>query len=75
MTQHSYRELLELEPLGRRKWGELVWQQDDAGPHQANMVLDWLDKSRMGDSWAPSSPDMNPAAFCLWGYLKEKIFR
>ena len=62
----------------------MVWQQNGAGPHQANMVLDWLDsafanrmlalKSRRGDSWAPSSPDMNPADFFLWGYLKEKVY-
>ena len=48
------------------------------------MVMDWLDgvfanrmlalKSRRGDSWAPSSPDMNPADFFLWGYLKEKVY-
>ena len=91
VTQHSYRELLESElfpqmrqELGRRSWNELVWQQDGAGPHQANMVMEWLDtvfanrmlalKSRRGDSWAPSSPDMNPADFFLWGYLKEKVY-
>ena len=57
-----------------------MWQQDGAGPHQANMVMDWLDsvfasrmlalKSRRGDSWAPSSPDMNPLDFFLWGYRR-----
>ena len=70
--------------LGRRKWRELVWQQDGAAPHQARMVMEWLDtlfgqrmlalKSVRGDSWAPSSPDMNPADFFLWGYLKEKVY-
>ena len=91
VTQHSYKELLESqlfpqmkEKLGRRRWSKLVWQQDGAGPHQANMVMDWLDgvfanrmlalKSRRGNSWAPSSPDMNPADFFLWGYLKEKVY-
>ena len=31
-------------------------------------------KSLRGDSWAPSSPDMNPADYFLWGYLKEKVY-
>ena len=87
VTQQSYRELLESilfpqmkQKLGRRRWSNLVWQQDGAGPHQANMVMDWLDsvfasrmlalKSRRGDSWAPSSPDMNPLDFFLWGYRR-----
>ena len=34
--------------LGSRTWGELVWQQDGAGPHQASMVLDWLDSVNVG---------------------------
>ena len=73
-----------MEQLGRNKWRNLVWQQDGAGPHQAKMVMEWLDgvfgermlalKSIRGDSWAPSSPDMNPADFFLWGYLKEKVY-
>ena len=91
VTQHSYRELLEEElfpqmqqQLGRRGWRDLVWQQDGAAPHQARMVMQWLDtlfdermlalKSLRGDSWAPSSPDMNPADYFLWGYLKEKVY-
>ena len=46
--------------------------------------MQWLDilfaermlalKSLRGDWWAPSSPDMNPADFFLWGYLKEKAY-
>ena len=91
VTQHSYRDFLESvlfpkmkEKLGRRNWDKLVWQQDGARPHQANMVMDWLDgifasrmvalKSRKGDSLAPSSPDMNPADFFLWGYLKKMVY-
>jgi hypothetical protein len=32
-------------------------------------------KARRGDSRAPSSPDMNPCDFCLWGYLKEFVYK
>ena len=43
------------------------------------MVMDYLDRlfqdmmARMVDSWAPSSPDINPCNFCLGGYLKELV--
>ena len=71
--------------LGQDKFDTTVWQQDGAKPHQANMVMDWLDgifeermlaiRSRRGDSWAPSSPDLNPLDFFLWGYLKKKVYK
>ena len=32
-------------------------------------------ESRRGDSWAPSSPDLNPLDFFLWGYLKERVYK
>ena len=32
-------------------------------------------KSIQGKSWAPSSPDMNPCDFWLWGDLKEKVYK
>jgi hypothetical protein len=50
-----------------------------------HMVIDWLDsifedkmlpiKSRRGDTWAPSSSDINPLDFFLWGYLKEQVYK
>ena len=49
------------------------------------MVLDWMDnifgdrmltlQSRKAESWAPSSPDLNPLDFFLWGYLKERVYK
>ena len=77
INQFSYRSLLQRKvfPQMKRALGEAlfnltVWQQDRAKPHQANMVMDWLDsifeermlaiKSRRGETWAPSSPDLNP---------------
>ena len=56
--------------LGQNMSSQAIWQQDGAKPHQANMVMEWLDgifedrmlaiRSRRGDTWAPSSPDLNP---------------
>ena len=70
--------------LGMEAFNSTIWQQDGAKPHQANMVMDYLDrvfqermlalKARRGESWLPSSPDMNPCDFFLWGYLKELVY-
>ena len=92
VNQHTYRELLEdkvfpimKQKLGLTKFRKTVWQQDGAKPHQARMVMEWLDaifqermlaiKSVRGDSWAPYSPDCNPCDFFLWGYMKEKVYQ
>ena len=32
-------------------------------------------KARQGHFWAPSSPDMNPLDFFLWGVLKDKVYK
>ena len=91
VTQYTYRELLETKVFPKMKeklslagFKRTIWQQDGAKPHQAVMVMNWLDtifKERMlaikcirGDTWAPYSPDCNPCDFFLWGYLKEKVY-
>ena len=70
--------------LGLTSYGRTIWQQDGAKPHQANMVMDWLDsmfkermlakRTRRGNSWAPSSPDISLFESFLWGYLKEAVY-
>ena len=32
-------------------------------------------KARQGYFWSPSSPDMNPCDFFLWGVLKDKVYQ
>ena len=71
--------------LGQDLFNQTIWQQDGAKPHQANMVMDWLDsmfkermlakRTRRGNSWAPSSPDINLCESFLWGYLKEAVYK
>ena len=56
--------------LGMDRFNQAIWQQDGAKPHQAHIVMDWLDqvfgdrmlalKARQGMFWAPASPDKNP---------------
>ena len=65
-------------------FNQTIWQQDEAKPHQAIMVMDWPDsifeermlakKARRGNSWAPSSPDISLFESFLWGYLKEAVY-
>jgi hypothetical protein len=64
------------------------FMQDGARPHTANVVLDFLhDTSNprvtsnqfpnhfaCGQNLPPNSPDLNPCAYFLWGFLKEKTF-
>ena len=52
---------------------------------EANSVMDYLDrvfgsnmlalKSRQGEPWAPSSPDLSACDFLLWGYVKDKVYK
>ena len=33
-----------------------------------------IDVRKAGFGWPPYSPDLNPADFFLWGYLKERVY-
>ena len=69
----------QLDALGRRP---AFFQQDGAPPHYAQQVRHWLNQEfpeswigRGGPvEWAPRSPDLNPLDFCIWGYLKSKVY-
>ena len=71
--------------LGQDLFNQTIWQQDGAKPHQANMVMDWLDsifeermlakKARRGNSWSPSFPDINLYDSFMWVYLKEAVYK
>lgn len=58
------------------------FQQDGATSHVTNDSLAALHDlfpgrviSRRGDiNWPPRSPDLTPADFFLWGYLKSKVY-
>ena len=71
--------------LEQVEFDNTIFQQDGAKPHTANSVMDYLDrifgpnmlalKSRQGEPWAPTSPDMSACDFWLWGYLTEKVYK
>lgn len=59
--------------------GNYVFQQDGAPAHTSKKTQDWLatnlkefwDKS----VWPPSSPDLNPMDFSVWGVMEAKACR
>ena len=58
------------------------WAQEGAPAHKGVAVRDRLQEVfphrviGMGHAveWPPRSPDFTPCEFCLWGYLKQKVF-
>ena len=66
---------------------DFIFQQDAATPHWHNQVRRFLNETlpqrwigRTGPrdltlhSWPPRSPDMIPCDFCLWEYVKERVY-
>jgi transposase len=51
-------------------------QQDGATSHTANITQTWcrenLPRFWNKEMWPPSSPDLNPLDFCVWGLLESK---
>ena len=82
LDQYGYKRLLShivfpdmKQKLGQVEFNSTIWQQDGAKCHQANSVMDYLDrvfgsnmlalKSRQGQPWAPSNLYMSACAFWL----------
>jgi len=56
--------------------GNYVFQQDGAPAHTSKRTQVWLVTTLSGfwakDVWPPSSPDLNPLDYSVWGVLKAK---
>ncbi|QQP42134.1 Transposable element tcb1 transposase [Caligus rogercresseyi] len=52
-----------------------LYQQDGAPAHTSNLVQNWclenLDMFWSKEFWPPSSPDLNPCDYYLWGVLER----
>ncbi|QQP55531.1 Transposable element tcb2 transposase, partial [Caligus rogercresseyi] len=52
-----------------------LYQQDGAPAHTSNLVQNWclenLDMLWSKEFWPPSSPDLNPSDYYLWGVLER----
>ena len=61
----------------------MIFQQDGAPPHYANVVRDALNEKLPGRwmgrrgpiEWPARSPDLSPLDFFLWGYIKDKVYQ
>lgn len=53
------------------------FQQDGAPSHTAKIVQAWCTENLPDfiskDEWPPSSPDLNPLDFCIWGYMLKEL--
>ena len=57
--------------------GNYIWQQDSAPGHMAALTQNWC-KNHLPDFipkdlWPPSSPDLNPLDYAVWGYIEPNI--
>lgn len=57
--------------------GGWIYQQDSAPAHSAKATQKWLEDHSPGfitkDEWPPSSPDLNPLDYCVWGMLEARV--
>lgn len=66
-------------PAIKNLYGEeyYCFQQDGAPSHSAKIVQDWCNENLTDfipkDEWPPSSPDLNPLDFCIWGYMLQQL--
>ena len=86
MAGEKYRSMMRnfmIPEIERQGLVQDFWfQQDGATSHTARETMALLRElfpgrliSRFGDvPWPPRSPDLTPADFFLWGYVKSKVY-
>lgn len=54
-----------------------TFQQDSAPSHKAKLTQEWMVKNFYDhitpDIWPPSSPDLNPLDYYVWGVLEKEV--
>jgi hypothetical protein len=75
VTSHNYFDMLELFAVPQIDNDNVIFQQDGAPTHYANIFTEFLDEifplrwiGRGGwKQWPPRSPDLTPLDFYFWG--------
>lgn len=56
--------------------GGYVWQQDSLPSHRSQAVQKWCAENFVGfwpwGMWPPSSPDLSPLDYAIWGEIERK---
>jgi len=71
------------EVRGRASQRRCWWQQDGAGVHCTDAVINFLNAkfhgrviTRRGEHpWPPFSPDLSPLDYYFWGFINAEVWR
>lgn len=79
INQVVYRNLLrhEVRAWMKEKALDFTFQQDGAPAHTANETQAWCERNFSDfirkEHWPPSSPDLTPLDYSIWGILQQKV--
>lgn len=73
-TTHALSEVLQAWDTKRKRRSDLRLHHDNAPAHSAQLTRDFLERNQVTVlPHAPYSPDLAPADFFLFGYLKQQL--
>lgn len=68
-----------MKPWADLLYGQDQWtfQQDSAPAHKGKLTQEWCRQNCpdfiSAQDWPPSSPDLNPLDYCVWGVMEERV--
>jgi hypothetical protein len=81
VPSHNYQDMLELFAVPQTDDDNVIFQEDVAPAHCANIVTEFLDEIFLGrwigrggwKQWPPRSPNLTPLDVYFWGYVKQIV--